>query len=156
MKTQHLIGVIAGIIATMVLVAAAVLIFRDGRVVLSAEYRGEGGIGMITTNDLKTMAEEKKSFMLFVSQPECQAAEKLRGILQELIKEYPIQIFEVSFSELRESGLASEVRFYPSLVVYRQGQVADFLDANDSADTEAYNSLAGLKDWLTNVVILDK
>ncbi len=156
MKTQRLIGVIAGIIATMVLVAAAVLIFRDGRVVLSAEYRGEGGIGMITTNDLKTMAEEKKSFMLFVSQPECQAAEKLRGILQELIKEYPIQIFEVSFSELRESGLASEVRFYPSLVVYRQGQVADFLDANDSADTEAYNSLAGLKDWLTNVVILDK
>lgn len=156
MKTQRLIGVIAGIIATIVLVAAAVLIFRDGRVVLSAEYRGEGGIGMITTDDLKTMAEEKKSFMLFVSQPECQAAEKLRGILQELIKEYPIQIFEVSFSELRESGLASEVRFYPSLVVYRQGQVADFLDANDSADTEAYNSLAGLKDWLTNVVILDK
>lgn len=111
---------------------------------------------MITTDDLKTMAGEKKSFMLFVSQPECQAAEKLRGILQELIKEYPIQIFEVSFSELRESGLASEVRFYPSLVVYRQGQVADFLDANGSADTEAYNSLAGLKDWLTNVVILDK
>lgn len=156
MKTQRLIGVIAGIIATIVLVAAAVLIFRDGRVVLSAEYRGEGGIGMITTDDLKTMAGEKKSFMLFVSQPECQAAGKLRGILQELIKEYPIQIFEVSFSELRESGLASEVRFYPSLVVYRQGQVADFLDANDSADTEAYNSLAGLKDWLTNVVILDK
>ncbi len=156
MKTQRLIGAIAGIIATIVLVAAAVLIFRDGRVVLSAEYRGEGGIGMITTDDLKTMAGEKKSFMLFVSQPECQAAEKLRGILQELIKEYPIQIFEVSFSERRESGLASEVRFYPSLVVYRQGQVADFLDANDSADTEAYNSLAGLKDWLTNVVILDK
>lgn len=156
MKTQRLIGAIAGIIATIVLVAAAVLIFRDGRVVLSAEYRGEGGIGMITTDDLKTMAGEKKSFMLFVSQPECQAAEKLRGILQELIKEYPIQIFEVSFSELRESGLASEVRFYPSLVVYRQGQVADFLDANGSADTEAYNSLAGLKDWLTNVVILDK
>ena len=156
MKTQRLIGVIAGIIATIERVAAAVLIFRDGRVVLGAEYRGEGGIGMITTDDLKTMAEEKKSFMLFVSQPECQAAEKLRGILQELIKEYPIQIFEVSFSELRESGLASEVRFYPSLVVYRQGQVADFLDANDSTDTEAYNSLAGLKDWLTNVVILDK
>ena len=70
MKTQRLIGAIAGIIATIVLVAAAVLIFRDGRVVLSAEYRGEGGIGMITTDDLKTKAGEKKSFMLFVSQPE--------------------------------------------------------------------------------------
>ena len=156
MKKQKLIGAVAGVIAVIVLLMAAVLIFRDSRVVLSEEYRGEGGIGMITIDDLKTMTEDKKSFLLFVSQPECKTAEKLREILQELITEYPIQIFEVSFSELKESGLASEVRFYPSLIVYRQGKIADFLDANDSEDSEAYNSLDGLKEWLMNVVILDK
>jgi len=156
MKTNRLIGIFAGIIATIVLIVVAVMIFRDGRVVLSEEYHGEGGIGMITTDDLRTMVEDKKSFLLFVSQPECQTAEKLRGILQDLITEYPVQIFEISFSDLKESGLASEVRFYPSLIVYRQGEVEDFLDANDDVDAAAYNSLDGLKEWLTNVVILDK
>lgn len=156
MKTRRLIEIIAGIITVVLLVVAAVVIFRDSRVVLSEEYRGEGGIGMVTTDDLRTMVNDKKSFLLFVSQPECIAAEKLRGILQELITEYPIQIFEISFADLKGSGLADEVRFYPSLVIYRQGKVAEFLDANDDADAAAYNSLDGLKEWLTNVVILDR
>lgn len=155
MKKKHILGMVAGALAAIILVVAAVMLFWDGRVVMSTEYRGEGGIGTITIDDLRKMTEEKKSFILFVSQPGCQAAEKLRGILQELITEYPIQIFEVGFSDLKDSGLANEVRFYPSLVVYRQGKVAEFLDANDSADTEAYNSLDGLRNWLTNVVILD-
>lgn len=155
MKKRQLFGLVMGVIAAILLLSVTILIFRDSRVVLSAEYRGDGGVGTITIDELRTMTEEKKSFLLFVSQPECKTAEKLREILQELISEYPIQIFEVSFSELKESGLANEVRFYPSLIVYRQGKVADFLDANDSADTEAYNSLDGLRAWLTNVVILD-
>ena len=155
MKKQQLFGLVLGVIAVVLLALAAVLIFRDGRIVLSAEYRGDGGIGTITIDELRTMTEEKKSFILFVSQPECKTAEHLRGILQELISEYPVQIFEVSFSDLKNSGLADEVRFYQSLVIYRQGKIADFLDANDDADTEAYNSLGGLKAWLTNVVILD-
>ncbi len=156
MSKRRLVGIIAGIAAAVVLALAAVMIFWDSRVVLSEEYRGAGGIGMVTTDDLRTMIDDKKSFLLFVSQPGCQAAEKLRGILQELIAEYPIQFFEISFSDLKESGLASEVRFYPSLMVYRQGQLADFLNANDNADTEAYNSLDGLKKWLTDIVILNK
>lgn len=155
MKKRQLTGIISGIAITIVLVVAAVMIFHDGRVVLSTEYREGGGLGEITTSDLRTMVDEKKSFIVFVSQPDCIAAEKLRGILQELIAEYPIQIFEVSFSDLKESGLASEVRFYPSLIVYRQGEIVDFLDANDGEDTEAYNSLDGLKAWLTNVVMLE-
>lgn len=155
MKKRQLFGFVMGVIAAILLLSVTILIFRDSRVVLSAEYRGDGGVGTITIDELRTMTEEKKSFLLFVSQPECKTAVKLREILQELISEYPIQIFEVSFSELKESGLANEVRFYPSLIVYRQGKIADFLDANDSADTEAYNSLDGLRAWLTNVVILD-
>ncbi len=148
------IAIVGAVIAVVICVVAAIMIFCSGRVVLDQEYYGHGEIGNISIDQMRSMIDEKKSFVVFVSQPDCRTADKLREILQDFITKYPMQIFEVSFSDLKSSGLADEVKYYPSVIIYRDGKIADFLDANDGEDSAAYNSLEGFEEWFTNQVIL--
>ncbi len=159
---NRLIIAMSIIVACTVLVFTLVILFNNFRKItfdrISTENISDesaAGIQTISADKLKDLIESKHNFGLFVSQPNCVTATNLRKILLDLSEKHSVTFFEIPFSELRSSGLASAVRFYPSFIVYRDGEIVDFLDANDSADTAAYTTADGFYDWLTKYVRLE-
>ncbi len=158
---QNRLVIILSVILSLGIIVFAIIIFIKNSQKITLESASSDAttsqqsyIQNISVDQLHTFINEKRDFTLFVSQPNCITATNLRQIISDLSRQQSAVIYEIPFSQLRASGLANEVRFYPSFIIYRHGEIVDFLDANDSADTDAYTSADGFRNWLTQYVLL--
>lgn len=117
------------------------------RVSFSPEYYDQAHLEKASVANLEGLVAQHKSFGVFVSQPNCRTADDLRRILEQYSAEHQLTFYEVAFSELKDSELAPDVKYYPSFIIFDKGKVATFLRANSAEDSAAYNSLDGFSQW---------
>lgn len=150
---------IISIVALIIVVAAIVvfLIFQNQSKIFSLEskYYNTGEKIEINTSELEELINDKESFVVFVSQDMCLASSNFEVVINDFLEEYPITIYEINYSELKESDLGDFLEHYPSFVIYKNGKMVDFLDANADEDTDYYKTKEGFKNWFTQYVNLD-
>lgn len=150
---------IISIVALIIVVAAIVvfLIFQNQSKIFSLEskYYNTGEKIEINTSELEELINDKETFVVFVSQDMCLASSNFEVVINDFLEEYPITIYEINYSELKESDLGDFLEHYPSFVIYKNGKMVDFLDANADEDTDYYKTKEGFKNWFTQYVNLD-
>ena len=150
---------IISIVALIIVVAAIVvfLIFQNQSKIFSLEskYYNTGEKIEINISELEELISDKESFVVFVSQDMCLASSNFEVVINDFLEEYPITIYEINYSELKESDLGDFLEHYPSFVIYKNGKMVDFLDANADEDTDYYKTKEGFKNWFTQYVNLD-
>ena len=148
-------------VVVLILVVAAIvvfLIFQNQNKIFSLEskYYNTGEKIEINISELEELISDKESFVVFVSQTMCLASSNFEVVINDFLEEYPITIYEINYSELKESDLGDFLEHYPSFVIYKNGKVVDFLDANADEDTDYYKTADGLRSWLTTYISLDE
>lgn len=150
---------IISIVALIIVVATIVvfLIFQNQSKIFSLEskYYNTGEKIKINISELEELISDKESFVVFVSQDMCLASSNFEVVINDFLEEYPITIYEINYSELKESDLGDFLEHYPSFVIYKNGKMVDFLDANADEDTDYYKTKEGFKNWFTQYVNLD-
>lgn len=150
---------IISIVALIIVVATIVvfLIFQNQSKIFSLEskYYNTGEKIEINISELEELISDKESFVVFVSQDMCLASSNFEVVINDFLEEYPITIYEINYSELKESDLGDFLEHYPSFVIYKNGKMVDFLDANADEDTDYYKTKEGFKNWFTQYVNLD-
>lgn len=150
---------IISIVALIIVVATIVvfLIFQNQNKIFSleSEYYNTGEKIKINISELEELISDKESFAVFVSQTMCLASSNFEVVINDFLEEYPITIYEINYSELKESDLGDFLEHYPSFVIYKNGKMVDFLDANADEDTDYYKTKEGFKNWFTQYVNLD-
>lgn len=151
---------IISIVALIFVIAAIVvfLIFQNQSKIFSLEskYYNTGEKIEINISELEELINDKESFVVLVSQDMCLASSNFEVVINDFLEEYPITIYEINYSELKESDLGDFLEHYPSFVIYKNGKVVDFLDANADEDTDYYKTADGLRSWLTTYISLDE
>ena len=147
-------------VVVLILVVAAIvvfLIFQNQNKIFSLEskYYNTGEKIEINISELEELISDKESFVVFVSQTMCLASSNFEVVINDFLEEYPITIYEINYSELKESDLGDFLEYYPSFVIYKNGKMVDFLDANADEDTDYYKTKEGFKNWFTQYVNLD-
>ena len=147
-------------VVVLILVVAAIvvfLIFQNQSKIFSLEskYYNTGEKIEINISELEELISDKESFVVFVSQDMCLASSNFEVVINDFLEEYPITIYEINYSELKESDLGDFLEYYPSFVIYKNGKMVDFLDANADEDTDYYKTKEGFKNWFTQYVNLD-
>ena len=147
-------------VVVLILVVAAIvvfLIFKNQNKIFSLEskYYNTGEKIEINISELEELINDKESFVVFVSQDMCLASSNFEVVINDFLEEYPITIYEINYSELKRSDLGDFLEHYPSFVIYKNGKVVDFLDANADEDTDYYKTKEGFKNWVTQYVNLD-
>ena len=149
---------IISIVALIIVVATIVvfLIFKNQSKIFSLEskYYNTGEKIEINTSELEELISDKESFVVFVSQDMCLASSNFEVVINDFLEEYPITIYEINYSELKESDLGDFLEHYPSFVIYKNGKMVDFLDANADEDIDYYKTKEGFKNWFTQYVNL--
>lgn len=150
-------GKVSGLIIALVVVLAGGVLFvgavsgwfDDSKVVLDAEYYGEGAEFMeLTASEYEELVEAKKSFVVFIDQGGCTTADRLRGYVLDWVGKNGVKVYRMMFSEVKESSLHSEVKYYPSVAVISKGKVKGYLRADEDEDAEAYNYYEAFKEWI--------
>lgn len=145
MKKRGLIGII--IVAILILVVGVIVIFWPHTFELSAEYQDKVGFSEINTEQLKKIISEKKSFALFIYQPGCITSEDFEKRLASFSENQKVSFEKIKFSDAKGSGLVSELRYYPSVALYRDGELVAFLRTDRNDDMAAYDTEAGFTTW---------
>lgn len=145
MKRKAWVAGIVGVVAIAIVVA--VVLLWSKRFTLSDEYVGRSGIENVNIDELKTIIDEGKSFAVLVYQPDCRTSEDLEHILDSFGKRKEVMFLKVAYSDLKQSELIPELKYYPSVVLYRDGKVVDFLEANKDEDANAYTTGGGFQEW---------
>lgn len=142
---KWLIG--GGIAAALAIAAVLCVCFWPRSYELSSEYYGYSNITTIDTAELTSLVEGRKSFALLAYQPNCRASEDFEKIVKEFSETERIGFEKIAFSEVKNSGLLDDLEYYPSVVLYHDGEVVTFLKTDKDEDLPAYQSIGGFTEW---------
>lgn len=108
--------------------------------------------------DIKTynkLIENKESFAIFLYQPLCSVSYKFNKVLTEFSRTYQVSFYKMPFSSIKETDLKDKIKYYPSFVIFHEGKLVDFLDAENDSHTDYYESVRGFKKWFSSYVEFD-
>lgn len=115
---------------------------------LSADNYGEAATPEITAVEFEKLATEEQSFIVVVHMMLCPAELPLKDVAKRLAQGEKLRIYFLNEHEFEQTKLKDEMKYLPTAVVIRDGEVVEFLDAEADEDVEAYQTVEGLKDWL--------
>ncbi len=108
----------------------------------------------ITTKEFKQLKTDNESFIIFINNSSCTATQKFCEILDEVLNTYNLTIYEISFSDIKETTLSNYVKYTPSIAIYKKGKYKSSLDASKEKHYIYYDTVDGLKSYITKYVLL--
>ena len=124
--------------------------FDDGRVELSPEYLNaeEPGLMELSSEEYGKLVDEKKSFIVFVDQNGCTTADKVREFVKNLASEKKMKVYRMMFSDMKETTLHDDIKYYPSVALVSRGKPVVWLRADSDEDADAYNEETAFREWI--------
>ena len=154
LSVKVILATLALVVVVALTVVLAVVLNRPQTFRLNDEYYGTAQITEISADELNQLVAERRSFVVLVYQNMCSVSANFEAMMQEFVGAENLSIYKIRFSVLEDTALGESVKFYPSLAIYHDGELVDFLEANADEDTERYKDQAALRQWLTAYVQL--
>lgn len=118
------------------------------------KYYGKKNITEIDYQNLRNLIKNKENFAIFVYQPMCITSSDFEEVLNQFLEENPLNIYKIPFSSIKDTDIGEKIKYYPSFIIYKDGKIVDYLEANKDEDVKYYSSKDGFKDWFTRYVRL--
>ncbi len=119
---------------------------------LENNYYGVSNMVEIKIDELNQLIDDKKSFAVFVYQPKCIVSSDFENVLSEYLEDNQVSIYKIAFSSIIDTNIGESVKYYPSFIIYKEGKMIDFLEADKDEDVEFYTSKEGFEKWFTRYV----
>ena len=153
MKKKIMIGFVFLLI--LILGGVLFLVFRSEKpFYLEDNYYGISGMHEIEIENLNTLVEKKESFAVFVYQPMCITSADFENVLTAFLEENQLSIQKIAFSKIKDTALGEKIKYYPSFIIYHEGKIVAFLEADKDSDVSYYTSKEKFKEWFTKYVEL--
>lgn len=136
----------------VLILVSLLLVGCNGKIKLEDKYYKRSEFIDVDHSKVNDLIKSKESFVVFIYQPMCTMSSEFEELLDEYMDIRKISIYKMSFSDLKKTSLKDTVRFYPSFIIFKDGEVVDFLDADSDEDTNKYKILKAFKEWLENYV----
>ena len=122
---------------------------------LEQEYYGKEEFIELNKDELNNLIDKEKTFAVFLFQPFCEAAANFNEVLKEFMSTNKLAIYKMQFKDIKGTELEKHVKYYPSLVIYKDGKLIDFLEADKDEDTKNFKYLDSFIEWFKQYVIID-
>ena len=111
-------------------------------------------IRLKTVEDLQKLENENKTFPLFVFLSGCPSCAKFLPIVQEYSDKNNIQIYSIDLNDIwgNDNSVTERIKYAPSLFIYKDGEVIDFLESSNNEDYPMYQSVDKLSEWIASKI----
>lgn len=139
----------------LILIIGIILLFvnkNEKSFYLENSYYGTNKMIEVEIDELNELVDRKESFAVFVYQPMCVTSSDFEKVLSEFLEDNQISIYKIAFSSIKDTDIGKFVKYYPSFIIYHEGKMVDFLEANKDEDVNYYVSVDGFKNWFMKYV----
>lgn len=148
--------VIISIIVGLCVLGLVLFLLNNKTFSLEKKYYGSSEFKELSVDNYNKLIDDKESFAIFIYQPLCTTSYEFNKILTEFANQNQISFYKMAFSDMKNTSLKENVKYYPSFVIIKNGKVVDALDANSEEDVKRYKTIDGFKEWFTSYVKLKK
>ena len=127
-------------------------VFSNQKFKLDDDQFGSSEFVRISGEEYEKLKEEKKSFLVFVDQDGCITADGLEKISKETMDEKNLKVYEIMFADARETSMFEKVKYYPSFVIIKNGEIVSWLKADADEDVERYKNKTEFNLWLDKYI----
>ena len=121
---------------------------------LKDEYYKESKINELDLEGLKKLIDEKESFGVFVYLPGCTSCAAFSEVLDEFQKENTLTFYKTEIKYAKETAIKDKIKYAPSFVIFKEGKIVAYLDAESDKDLPYYKTVKDFKEWLTKYINL--
>ena len=136
----------------VLILVSILLVGCNGKIKLEDKYYKKSEFIDVDHSKVNDLIKSKESFVVFIYQPMCTMSSEFEELLDEYMDIRKISIYKMSFSDMKKTSLKDTVRFYPSFIIFKDGEVVDFLDADSDEDTNRYKILKAFKEWVESYI----
>ena len=136
----------------VLILVSILLVGCNGKIKLEDKYYKRSEFIDADPSKVNDLIKSKESFVVFIYQPMCTMSSEFEELLDEYMDIRKISIYKMSFSDIKKTSLKDTVRFYPSFIIFKDGEVVDFLDADSDEDTSRYKLVKSFKEWFESYV----
>lgn len=121
---------------------------------LKDEYYKESKITELDLEGLKKLIDDKESFGVFVYLPGCTSCAAFSEVLDEFQKENTLTFYKTEIKYAKETAIGDKIKYAPSFVIFKEGKIVAYLDAESNKDLPYYKTVKDFKEWLTKYINL--
>lgn len=119
---------------------------------LDSEYYNSNEFILINDTLFNNLIDNNKSFIVFVYDDSCITCKNFNEVLQEFIDKENVSIYKLSYKDMKNTILKKDIKYYPSLAIFNNGKLVNYLDAFDDNDTKYYKSYENVKIWILKYI----
>lgn len=82
----------------------------------------------------------------------CITSSDFETVLNKFLEDNPLSIYKIAFSNIKNTNVGANIKYYPSFIIYNKGKVVDYLEANKDEDIDFYTSKEGFTKWFTKYI----
>ncbi len=129
---------------------------NDGkeRMYLSNQYYNKGEFIEIKSSDLLDKIND--TYVLFTYNSYCNLPISCEDIFKSFAKKYDIDFISISFEEFKNTKFYNTVKYAPSIIIIKNNEIVDYLDANSDKDLNKYQDQKEFESWLDNYIYFTK
>ncbi len=121
---------------------------------LKESYYQESKMDELDLDNLKKLINDKESFGVFVYLPGCTSCAAFSEVLNDFQKNNTISFYKIEIKYAKETEIGEKIKYAPSFVIFKEGKVVAYLDAESDEDLSYYKTVDGFKEWLTKYINL--
>ena len=116
------------------------------------KYYNNPSFAEIDGKQLNELEDNSESFLVMVYTTGCFSCMDFEKVLTEFTKEYNLSIFRINIKDIEKTALKDKIKYTPSLVIYKEGKVYKYLNADSDKDSKYYKNTDNLKEWLDKYI----
>jgi len=121
---------------------------------LKEEYYKESKMDELDLEGLEKLIEDKESFGVFVYLPGCTSCAAFSEVLNDFQKQNTITFYKTQIKYAKETDIGNKIKYAPSFVIFKEGKIVGYLDAESDEDLPFYETVEKFKEWLTKYINL--
>ena len=124
------------------------------KIKLEDKYYNNSSFETIDGKELNKLEKNKESFLVMVYTTGCFSCMDFEKVLTEFTEEYKLNIPKINIKDINKTKLNDKIKYTPSLVIYKEGKVYKYLNADSDKDAKYYKNTKNLKEWLDKYIEL--
>ncbi len=162
MKHKKIVIAIIPLCILMVLGVFAFLpkeeqVYLEEPFLLDDIYYHNGEFIASTASEIEQLLSQKKSFLVFTKNSSyCSFQVPCNQIFEEVMKKYKIDVLKIPFENFKETSLYQTVKYEPTMIVIKEGEIVGYLHADKDEDLDRYQNTKAFEKWLKQFIVLEK
>ena len=129
---------------------------NDKKFKLESKYYNDNGLTDVSVKELEEIVKNKESFILFVYNDFCSFSVPCDTVFDKASKNMNLQILQISYRDYKKANIKKKIKYAPSVLIYIDGKVDKYLDAEKDEDKKRYQDEYAFRSWVSKNIYDEK